>query len=486
MGIVASLYPLGTFINNLYIGDLFDVIIIALLIYTALFLFKQTRSFFVLIGVGILLSIYAMAQVFRLYLTALVLQSFFSVFLIVLVVIFQEELRRFLEFIAAVGTRQIRAQQAVAGSDSMNEMLQAFAYLAHEKIGALVVLRGRENIDRHIEGGTLLDGIISEDLIISIFDPTSPGHDGAIIIYKDRISKLGTHLPLSSNFKEIGKHGTRHSAALGIAEHSDALAVIVSEEQGTISITHSGRLKTLKNIEELREELTEFLKETSPDQAYSALENLIKRNSIEKVAALFLSALLWFFFAFQADSVQQTFTLPISYRNVPENLIIEDSQPLQLIVTMEGRGKLVFERSDPNLFGITVDASNISDGKNTISVNENMISRPLNFSVVNISPQSIEIAARRYQTITVPIEARVEGSPAAGFALGGIILTPGSLTLLVPDLGRPPQSIPTHLINISNIRETSSFSTTIDLPNNFRLKDPAQSAINVSVEVRKK
>ena len=471
-----------TLVNNFYIGDLLDIIIIALLIYIALFLFKQTRSLLMLIGFGILLSIYVLAQIFGLYLTTIVFQSFFSVFLIVLVIIFQEELRRFLEFIAAVSTRQARSKYISTGSDPIHEILQALACLVHEKFGALIVLCGQENIDRHIEGGTLLDGIVSEDLIVSIFDPSSQGHDGAIIIYKNRILKFGAHLPLSSNFKEVGKRGTRHSAALGISERSDALVIVVSEEQGTISIALGNTLKTIKNIEELREELAQFFKEKST----SALENLVKRNSTEKMAALVVASLLWFFISFRADSVQRDFILPISYRNVPENVVIEDSKPQQLTVTIESRGESAFDHLDQDVFDVNIDASNISDGQNTIQIRENMISRPLNFSVVNISPQNIQVTAIKYKSVSTPIEARTTGHPATGFQLGNIILSQNAITLLVPDAVTPPQTIETESINVSGLRETATLSANLKLPQNIRLKENEPSSIDVTVEIRRR
>src|SRR3989344_5005484 len=280
--LLASIYSISSLTQNFYLADFLDVIIVTLLIYSAILLFKQTRSLPALIGIGMLVALYIVAQVFNFYLTSLALQSFFGAFIVVLAVIFQEELRRFFEFIAAWSTRQNIVRPIASGSASMYELMQAIAHLAHTKTRALIILAGQENIERHAEGGKTLDGIISEELLLSIFDATSPGHDGAMIINKNRIIQFGAHLPLSNNFKEIGKHGTRHSAALGIAEHSDAFAIVVSEEQGTISVAHAGKLKQVKNIDELDTLLNRFLKEKFPEASYSIMENVFRKNSIEK------------------------------------------------------------------------------------------------------------------------------------------------------------------------------------------------------------
>jgi len=185
MDLIASLSSLQTLTGNFYIADFFDVFIIAVFIYSVLLLFKQTRSFSIIIGMGMILILYGVAQVFNFYLTSLFLRSFFGVFLLVLVVIFQEELRRFFELIALWSTRQRKREKTSTSSETIDAIIQAVSSLAYRKIGALIVITGNENIQRHIEGGIVLDGVVSQELIESIFDPTSPGHDGAVIILKD-------------------------------------------------------------------------------------------------------------------------------------------------------------------------------------------------------------------------------------------------------------------------------------------------------------
>ena len=131
--LLANIYSVGGLAQSFYLADFFDVAIVTLLIYSAILLFKQTRSVPALIGIGMLIATYITAQVFNLYLTSLALQSFFGMFIVVLVVIFQEELRRFFEFIAAWSTRQNKVQSISVGSSAMDEMIQAIAHLAHEK-----------------------------------------------------------------------------------------------------------------------------------------------------------------------------------------------------------------------------------------------------------------------------------------------------------------------------------------------------------------
>lgn len=482
----AAMYPFGSLVHNFYIADFFDVAVIAVLIYSALFLFKQTRSLLILVGLGMTALMYALAQIFNLYLTSFVFQSFFSVFFIVLVVIFQEELRRFFEFIAVFSTRQSTTRQLSVNSPAIRELLHAIEYLASQKVGALVVIRGRENIDRLVDGGRTLDGVISEDLIASIFDTTSPGHDGAMIIHKNRIVQFGTHLPLSTNFKEIGRHGTRHSAALGIAERSDAFAVIVSEEKGIISIAHKGTLKEVHDIEDLDRHLNIFLHTLSSEHAYTTWRNLIRKNSFEKIIAIVIAGLLWFFAVYRADTVQRDFKIPITYQNVPPGFIIEETKPNTLTVTIEGRGKSAFERLDEKTLNATIDGSTITPGINTLTVNESDITAlGIPFSVINIEPITINVSAKRYTTVSLPIHVTITGRPAKGFRVARVDVAPSSMSALVPENTDAPTSIITEPIIIEGLRETMHAQTRLVLTKNIRLEEQERTTLSVVIVIER-
>ncbi len=301
---LSTILPVSNIIHELYFADIFDVLIVAIIIYAGLILFKRTRSNSVFAGIAIMIAIYAVSQVFNLYLTSLILRAFFGAFIVVLVVIFQDELRRFFEFLALLGTRREQHDETTGIAPLINNILQAATNLAYRKIGALIIISGYENIDRHIEGGNVVDGIISQELLESIFDPTSPGHDGAVIIKHSRIAMLGAHLPLSNDFEQIGKFGTRHAAGLGISERSDALALIVSEERGQISIAQNGTLKTFDDIGKVEDTVRDFFKAKFPTQTSSVLHNIIRHNTSEKIGALAISSILWFSLVYQTGKTR--------------------------------------------------------------------------------------------------------------------------------------------------------------------------------------
>lgn len=484
--LLAMVLSLDSFTRNFYIADFFDVIIITLFLYSAILLFKQTRSYLPLIGIGILVFTYAISQVFHLFLTSLALQSFFSAFFIVLVVIFQEELRRFFEFIAAWSTRQKAEKPITIASAALNELVQAVAHMAHQRIGALIVLTGKENIERYVEGGKELDGLLSEELILSIFDATSPGHDGAMIIQKNRIVKFGAHLPLSNNFKEIGKHGTRHSATLGMAERSDAFIIVVSEEQGTISIGYSGKLKTLKNIGELEKELARFLKEKFPEETYRSWEAVLKKNAPEKVIAFMGAAMMWFFVAYPSEVIQRDFTLPVTYQNVPEQILVDSVYPKEIKVTLVGRGANAFERATPETLAVSIKGADLKDGSNLVTLDDSMVSRPLNLGVVKVDPQQVRIQATEYTPQSVPIIVETQGRPATGVVVDSIRVEPGNVTILVPKGTTAPASIHTEAISLSGTRDSSRATAKLIIPTGFYLSPKSPAEISVEVVLRKK
>jgi uncharacterized protein (TIGR00159 family) len=271
-----------------------DIIVFSFLAYGIIRLLQQTRAVFVVLGIAIICALYAVAQWFGLTLTVASLNLFFSVFFIGLVIIFQAELRRYFEMVALwSGSWRGRAKRP-GGAAYAEAVIAVAERCAAEKTGMLAVFSGNESIARHCGGGFALNGIVSEPILESIFDASSPGHDGAVIIENGGISKFGVHLLLSKDFKQIETYGTRHSAGLGIAEVSDALAVVVSEEKGTISIAKNGVLTNV-SAERLRDEIRLFLREKFGKRK-RAFES-IYAHIPEKALAVLIAVAAWFAFA---------------------------------------------------------------------------------------------------------------------------------------------------------------------------------------------
>jgi len=284
----------GLPVKTVTLADMMDMAVVALLIYAILLWFKRTKSAFVAMGLLVLMAVYVMARVTGMYMTTWIFQGFFAIFIIAVVIIFQEDLRSTFERIAVWSIARVPRQ--VPAPHEPDILVRALSDLARDKVGALIVMRGRDPLDRHLEGGWDLHGDLSEALIESIFDSHSLGHDGALIIEGGRAMQFGVHLPLSKDFRKITHMGLRHTAALGLSERTDALALVVSEERGVISVARRGEFKTIENLQDLHQIVDSFLREIAPHPPQQIFLHFLRHNTLEKGLAGGMAILLWRFF----------------------------------------------------------------------------------------------------------------------------------------------------------------------------------------------
>lgn len=477
------LSPTFKFAGNLYPTDILDILIIALFLYSVLYLFKKTRTFLILIGLIIITLLFLTAKAFNLYLTSSALQYFFGVSVIVFIIIFQQEIRKYFEMIGLFGTRRIKAGFLTSKSPSTQEIIQAAVKMAQSKIGALIVLQGKDNLDHLLEGGTDLDAVISEEILQSIFEPHSPGHDGALIISNNRIAKFSTHLPLSNNFKELGKLGTRHSAALGLAENSDCLCLVVSEERGKISICKDGKLKPLSEFSDLEKELDKFIKSRFAPPAKRTFFHLISHNWELKTTALICAAILWFLIAFRTEMLSKTFAIPVTFSQLPQNVLIETYSPKEIAVTVIGRGNLAFTGIDSNDFKIDLDTSSLANGLNNFEITTQLIKQPLNLSIVSIEPQTVMLTAKKHYPASVNIEAQTTGEPPTGYTVSEISVTPNQVDLWIPEDLPVPVTILTESIDLTGQTESFVAQANLVIPPTLKLQKPETSVVNVTVTI---
>jgi len=248
------------------IFDIVDILIVAFVVYKLIMLIKDTRAYQLVKGIVVLLLITQISKWMRLNVINWILTNGLSYGVLALMIVFQPELRRALE---QIGRSRIwgklfnleEEEARLKWQNSIEEIIKALMYLSKNKIGALVVIEGQTKIGEVINTGIMLDSEISSQLLINIFIPNTPLHDGAVIIREGKIKAAACFLPLSENRYISKELGTRHRAALGISETSDATAIIVSEETGIISVAYNGGLTRNLNADSLRRILLRPLKE---------------------------------------------------------------------------------------------------------------------------------------------------------------------------------------------------------------------------------
>ena len=243
-------------IANFRVQDAFDIGVIAFLAYRTLDLIRGTRAARMLLGLGVVFVVFFLSQAFDLYTVNWVLDTFLSSILLVIVVIFQSDIRRAL---TQVGSGPFFAGDHGLQRGDIDEVVRAAVTMATKRIGGLVVFERDVGLSEYIEGGTTVDAAISRELVLSIFHTTSPIHDGALIISERRIAAAGCFLPLTTNPNVSKALGTRHRAAIGVTEDTDAVVLVVSEEDGRISLVTDGRLTRDLDAANLRDRLEQLL-----------------------------------------------------------------------------------------------------------------------------------------------------------------------------------------------------------------------------------
>ncbi len=473
-------------VKSIRVQDVLDVMIIAIMIFALLTWFKTRASRFVLIGIILLGGVYIAARFFQLYLTTIVLQSFFAILLFVLVVIFQEDLRRFFERLAMLGSLGKKFPE-ISGLKSTAEIIaQTAANLAKKKTGALIVLRGNDPLERHINGGTKLDGVVSGALLESIFDPHSVGHDGAVIIEDNRISQFGCHLPLSANTSKYSNLGLRHTAALGLSERSDAMCVVVSEERGTISLAYMENLTVVPSAAVLHETLEQFYIRNTPTKKSHPALNWLKENTLEKVIAIAMACILWMAFGYQRDIVRRDFIVPIEYKNIPRNWQIDEMQVTDARVVLKGPEQ-AFRLLDERSLKLSLDLSGIADKKREFNLSADMINVPSNLTIADIVPAKIHVTASKRIPWTFPVHVNTQNALAHHLSLQRLSVAPSKVRVLISAQTDPDQiKIETEPVDLKRILSTTTVDTKIVLPIGVALPEGQSPAARVQIKVKQK
>ena len=254
--------------------NVIDILVVALIIYWLLWVAQGTRATQLIRGIVTLLAVvFVVGTTFQLTTLNWVLAQTWPVLLISLPVIFQPEIRRALEQLGQTRAwmPQLRPRTDGETARTVSELVKAAAQLARHRYGALIVLERETGLQNYVERGVPIDGLLTRQLLINLFYPNSPLHDGAAVVRDGRIVAASVVLPLSDNTAATSQLGTRHRAALGISEQSDAIAVVVSEETGQISVAENGRLIRNLDAERLEQQLRELLKLDLPERERGGL-----------------------------------------------------------------------------------------------------------------------------------------------------------------------------------------------------------------------
>jgi len=238
--------------------DTLDIYIVSFVVYRLILLIKGTRAVQMLKGFAIILFFYFIAQELEFMTLHWILTNFLSSIILIIIVIFQHDIRRVLIRVGAVPF--LSYSETVEETKLLEEVVKAASTLAKRKIGALIALERDTGLKTYVDIGTNLDAAVNKEIIQSIFLPNSPIHDGAIVIQEGRITAAGALFPLTSSYIFDKSLGTRHRAAIGLTEETDAVVIVVSEETGSMSLVEDGEILQDIDADEMKKELFKYFK----------------------------------------------------------------------------------------------------------------------------------------------------------------------------------------------------------------------------------
>lgn len=269
----AYLKKFGIYTRQMDFGDFLEILIIAFLLYYILVWMKNTRAWTLLKGLIVICIFLLAAHFLEMNTIMWMAKNILSFAVIALIVVLQPELRNALEalgkknFLDSLGFSDVsRREHEIFSEKTINEIVKACVEMGKVRTGALIVIEQKESLRKYERTGIEVDGIVTSQLLINIFEHNTPLHDGAVIVRGNRVTSATCYLPLSANLDLSKELGTRHRAGVGISEVTDSLTLIVSEETGKISVAYEGRLETNLNADSLKMRMQQILNKNREDE----------------------------------------------------------------------------------------------------------------------------------------------------------------------------------------------------------------------------
>jgi uncharacterized protein (TIGR00159 family) len=358
-------------LSNLRIQDVVDILFLAFIAYHLIIWFQGTKALRALIGLVLLGLIYAAAKTWGMFLTTWVFQAMWQALIILIIVVFQSEIRQVLERVNVLAAFGLRRR--TADSDWISQASQAVFSLARRRIGILLVLQRDDPVDEWITGCVPLDVAPSQEALSMIFNKDSPMHDGAAVLKNGRIADVACYLPLSPENSLPKEWGTRHRAALGLSERCDAWVVVVSEQRGTVSVARDGHIGVVGSELDLSAILREALWPFRLAEK-SWKERLISLLAVRwplKAGTLFVVCFVWLLLAGQQD-FKISMSVPLEVRNLPTSLQVVDPVNPNIRITVRGLRKEASTLNERNVKAF-VNLSRAAPGRYTTPITREQI-----------------------------------------------------------------------------------------------------------------
>lgn len=466
--------------------DLLDILVVSFIFHRLFILFRGTTALQIILGLLFLWVIQGIAEAGGLVLTSWLFQGVGAVAVLVIVVVFRNEIREVLFQTNPVrlffgSTQETRRM-------SVESIVQAVFRLAKTKTGALIVLQNRDSVEPHLKEGFALDARFNPAIIESIFVKQSPIHDGAIIIRANRISRVGSFLPLTQKEGLSHHFGSRHRAAIGLSEVCDAVILVVSEERGEVSLVSRGKVRSCNQPQELRDALVRLLVGIFPKKRPKRSRRRIWFAQAGGLLLTFLTvSLVWGIYSGRQFSLITT-TTSIDFRNIPDNLELMKTSAERVELQISGKRRLV-SALEPEQVEAFVDLKGKTYGAYQIALNQDSIELPVGLEVVRITPSKIQVELEQRAEKKLTVKPQFIGASPVGYKMEKIKVKPdyvkvsGAVSVL-----QKTDSIPTEPIELNRIEPTDEkheIEVPLVLPSSsVRLLPGERKEVRVSFELQ--
>jgi uncharacterized protein (TIGR00159 family) len=459
--------------------DIVDIALNSYILFRLYVLFRKTNAFRVLIGIALLWFFQRISASMGLIVTTWAIQGVTAAAAIIIIVIFRDEIRSVLQ------ARNLKAIlwgiHPKTALTPIEVIVESVFELSKKHTGALLVLANIEDLKEVIHGGTPWKGEISKEMILSIFWPDNPVHDGAAIIQGSWIEEVGVILPLTRRKDLPSYYGTRHRAAIGLTERTDALVVLVSEESGNVLVAQSGRIRVVNRKGQLAEVLQEH-EGLTPSNGWQFKKEKLEMMVAGLVSVIFIFG-IWVSFSRGLESLT-TVDVPIEYMNRDPRKVIMETSENTVRLHLAGSGTLI-KSLRPEQVKIKLDLSNGIVGPNTYTVTSKNITLPPGVFLKKVEQPDIKVTLDVPIVMELPIQVDWTGKLPHHLMLKNVTVKPSTIEVEGgSQIFKNISTIYTEKVSLSNIKQSGSLVANIILsPASLKIAPGSKDKVTVYYEV---
>jgi uncharacterized protein (TIGR00159 family) len=471
---------LAAFLRTIRWQDAVDILLNSYILFRLYVLFRGTAVWRVLVGLSLLLLVKSVAEYCGLIITSWAIQGITAVAALIIVVVFRNEIRSVLQ------VRNLRAffwgspQREVRGI--VEFVADAVCELAQKRTGAIIALQGKDNLSDHVRSGISWQGLVSREMLVSIFWDKNPVHDGAAIIAGDRVTTVGAVLPLSGRSDLPSFFGTRHRAAAGLAEQTDALVVAVSEERGEISAARGDLLERKLSRQRLCELIEAHLMHV--DEYRQPRPGRSRELSFAAAAAFITVAVLWFSFTRSGDTLLGI-DVPLEFTNRNHAIDIIDASASTVHLQLSGSGALM-KSLQPEQLRVQLDLRQATAGRNRLAVTPSEVSLPPGIYLKKVVPPLVEVTLDELSRKILPVQVDWAGRLPENLIMVSVQIDPPELPIICGKRSLEKTStLFTEKVALDGITKSGEMHVRVVLkPAGIKFDDGGQDMVTVRYTVR--